>query len=423
MTIIVVPTERCNHKCTYCFETQRVHDGVGIEYNYDAMKQSLEEIWGGRYHHSGVCLHGGECTLIPVDEFEKLVSMIYNLPWRRQDQSVGKKGAVSIVTNGSNITDRHIEIFKKYNVHVSISVDGPPELNVYRGPCPDCEGVSAKYNEELRETILRLRQSEVPVSIMCILHQGNAGSKEKRMKLGKWMIWLKEYGITGGRMNPAYSDEHPELELTNDQIFQMWVNIYHWNKKYGLRWNPLMEMERNLLGDNKNPQPCVYNKCDPFNTHTISVLPDGRIGNCDRTFGRGIYMRSMDNSTSGRYKALKQTDCKKCKYWAICHGGCPQEGVDGDWRRNTRFCQAIYKTYNYIEKQLRKQGKQVIITGSMDEPMFIPPETHGDMPHGDAHGDAPHGDSTHGDETHGDMPHGDVPHGDSDHGDAVDWRD
>lgn len=417
MTIIIVPTEQCNLRCRYCFEGDEVHEGVGVKYSYDAMKQSLEQIWGGRYHRAGVCLHGGECTLMPVDEFEKLVKMIYELPWKRNDGTVGEKGAVSIVTNGTLITDKHIEIFRKYNVHVSISVDGPPSLNTQRGPAPGNKTVTDLYNQRLVETIKKLRANDVSVSIMCILTRDNASTKEMRQQLGGWMVWLKKLGITGGRANPVYSDDHPELELTTDQLFQMWVNVYHWNKTHDMRWNPVTEMTRNLTGENKSPQPCVYNMCDPFNTHTISVLPDGQIGNCDRTFGHGLYTRSMDNSNSGRYEALKQTDCKDCPYWEICHGGCPEEGIGGDWRRKTRFCEAIKRTYAYIEKQLTQEGvkigyektEQVEVNQHQDQ-------GHGDAPHGDEHGDAPHGDST-----HGDIGHGDIPHGDSDHGDTVDW--
>jgi len=418
MTIIVVPTERCNARCSYCFEPNEVHEGLGVEYSFTKIKQSLEEIWDGKYHKSGVCLHGGECTLVPIDEFEKLLKLIYDLSWKRNDGTVGKKGAVSIVTNGTLLTDKHIELFKKYNVHVSISIDGPPELNIQRGPDPTSKTVTKLYNLKLVETIKKLRENDVSVSIMCILTRDNASTKEKRGKLGGWMLWLKEQGITGGRVNPVYSDKHPELELTEDQLLQTWVNVYHWNKKHDLRWNPLIEMERNLTGENKNPQPCVYNMCDTFNTHTLSILPDGQIGNCDRTFGRGLYTRSKDNSTSGRYEGLKQTECKGCRYWNVCHGGCPEEGIGGDWRRKTRFCGAIKRTYEYIEKQLLKEGKTVTLITETPPTTHSKNSDHGDNAHGDEHGDAPHGDST-----HGDMEHGDIPHGDSDHGDTVDWSD
>ena len=360
--------------------------------------------------------------MMPIKEFEKLVSLIYNLPWKRKDGTIGKKGAVSIVTNGSLITDEHIAIFKKYNVHVALSCDGPPSLNIHRGPDPSNSDVTASYNRKTKELIVKLRGEGVNLSVMCILHKYNASTPEMVKKLGGWLLWLKKQGVLGGRVNPMYSDKHPELELTAKEISRVWWNVYRWNEKYGLRWNPLMEMERNLKGENNKPQPCVHNKCDPFNTHTISVLPDGQIGNCDRTFTHGLYTRSLDGSKSGRYEALRQTDCKDCKYWRICQGGCPEEGIGGDWRRKTRFCEAIYRMYQSLERDLRKKGVTdlIIDTPELTE-TTVEDSNHGDNPHADEEHQDAHGDMPHGDSTHGDMEHGDIAHGDSNHGDEVDY--
>ena len=348
--------------------------------------------------------------MTPIPELENLMKLIYELPWDNQGTP---KGAVSIVTNGSLITDKHIELFKRYNVHVGLSCDGPPELNVYRGQNPFMESVTEEYNRKLVETMKKLRQNNVPVSVMCILHKGNAGSKEKRLKLGRWVVWLKEQGIMGGRMNPVYSDKHPELELSNDEVLQMWVNVYEWNRKHGLRWNPVIEMEKNVKRDKGGhthffPKPCVYHRCNPFNTHTLSIHPDGTVGCCDRTFARGLYVRSTDQNKCGRYEGLEQTECKGCKYWDICGGACPEEGIGGDWRRKTRFCDAIYRFYQCLEKK--------------NNITFIPKEVTAVTETSVPHGDSPHGDNTHGDSHHGDSVHGDAPHADSNHGDNPDWR-
>ena len=281
MTIIIVPTEQCNFRCTGCFEPNAVHEGVGIKYSFNGIKNSLMKIWDGPYRGSDVCLHGGEPLLTPLPELEKLMSLIYNLPWGN-----GKvKGSVSIVTNGSLITDKHIELFKKYNVHVGLSCDGPPELNIHRGPDPRNDVVTKLYNLDTKKLIVKLRKSGVNLAVMCIMHKENSSTPELLKKLGGWLLWLKKQGITGGRLNPMYSNRHPELELTNKQLYWAWRNIYQWNKKYGLQWNPVIEMEKNLKRDKGgqeyfSPKPCVNNRCSPFNTHTLSILPDGTIGCC-----------------------------------------------------------------------------------------------------------------------------------------------
>jgi radical SAM protein with 4Fe4S-binding SPASM domain len=425
MTIIVVPTEKCNLRCRYCFEPEDQRIGFDIQYDFEKIKSSLLAVWAGPYNGSDVCLHGGEPTLIGATEFERLLDLIFNLPWKCGDGSIQPKGAVSLVTNATLIDDNMIRLFKKYNVYPAVSVDGPPELNVLRGPNPESEVATREYNDLIWKNIKKMRDAGLPVSIMCILHKGNASTVEQLQKLGNWLLKLRNLGITQGRLNPAYSDNHPEIELTNDELYRAYNYFYRVNKRYNLGWNPLREMESNLK-EHKN-SPCHFIGCDKFATPTLSIHPDGTIGNCDRTFSDGLYLRSQDRSTSGRYLALKQTQCRGCKYWTVCYGTCPQEGVGGDWRNKTRFCGAIYKTYSYIEKKIREETPGIeLVVDNLEavSPMEIPGNTpHGDEAHGDSkHGDQAHGDSGHGDSYHGDAPHGDAPHGDSHHGDSPDWR-
>jgi radical SAM protein with 4Fe4S-binding SPASM domain len=272
----------------------------------------------------------------------------------------------------------------------------------------------------------KLRKNEVRVSMMCMLHKKDASTPEQLKKLAGWLLTLKKLGITGGRLNPIYSDTRPELELTNDELYRAWNYFYRINKKYELTWNPLNEMRKNLLGVLRPratvffPSPCFMNRCNMFKTHTLSILPDGTIGNCDRTFARGMYCRSRDKKGSGRYEALQQTDCKGCLYWVVCGGGCPETGIGGDWRRKTRFCDAIQRIYEYIAKDLRNEDPLVELT--IDKEVEGTLEV-GDMPHGDdPHGDDEHGDVPHGDEGHGNVGHGNIPHADSNFGDDADWQ-
>lgn len=351
------------------------------------------------------------------------MKLIYNLPWRCEDGSIKPKGAVSIVTNGSMVDDDIIALFKRYNVYVGLSCDGPPDLNTLRGPDPSDPMRTVEYNLDLVETMRKLRENGIPVSIMCILHKMNASSKEKLQLLGAWMLWLNKMGIKGGRANPMYSNSHPELELTSEELYRAWRVIYRLNKEHDLQWNPILEMEKNLQ-EEKN-SPCHFVGCDKFATCTLSILPNGTIGNCDRTFSDGMYLRSMDRSKSGRYEALAQTQCNGCRYWRVCYGTCPEEGFEGDWRNKTRFCEAVYKMYAFIEGELRKANPNIELVVDSAPKLTVAPHGnigHGDDPHGDeGHGDEAHGDAPHGDEGHGDMPHGDIPHGDSHHGDSPDW--
>ena len=447
LTIIVVPNEGCNFRCTGCFEPDEQKQGLGIPLDIEKIKSAVNEIWAGPHGGSDLCLHGGEPTLIPRQQFKALLEFLYQF-----------KGVINIVSNGSRIDDYMIELFKKYNVYIAISCDGPPNLNIHRGPDPSDPLVTAEYNRKLQDTIWKLRNQGIWVSIMCILHKDNVGTPEKIEELKAWILKLKEIGIIGGRLNIMYTDKK-NLELTPQEALRAWIELYEFIKEHKLGWNPLREMQRNLLGFKL--APCVHNRCDLFATHTISVLPDGLIGNCDRTFANGIYLRSEMRGRSGRYEALQQTQCKECRYWFVCGAGCPLEGVNSDWRNKTRFCETFRGIYEYIENDLTGTlpGLKLVTDHGFEAPfkslvdhyqpiartggILHSDGAHGDMPHGDSnhgdsthsddihgdsthgdltHGDTSHGDSTHGDSTHGDTSHGDLPHGDSSHGDAPDWK-
>ena len=57
---------------------------------------------------------GGEPLLAPIEHLEEV--------WKFGFERYGKNG---IQTNGTLITDQHIDLFKRYNVQIGISVDGP----------------------------------------------------------------------------------------------------------------------------------------------------------------------------------------------------------------------------------------------------------------------------------------------------------
>ncbi|MFL6335988.1 MAG: hypothetical protein ACJ754_21985 [Pyrinomonadaceae bacterium] len=66
-------------------------------------------------------LFGGEPLLIPEEDLEDL--------WAWGLEQFGRN---SVQTNGTLINEAHVRMFKRHNVRVGISVDGPGELNDVR---------------------------------------------------------------------------------------------------------------------------------------------------------------------------------------------------------------------------------------------------------------------------------------------------
>ena len=91
---------RCNIRCHYCYQNpERDAENVLSEYDLPKIMAALEE--SGREF----ILFGGEPLMMPLRDLDKL--------WAYGLEKHGKNG---IQTNGTLITDQHVELFDKYKV-------------------------------------------------------------------------------------------------------------------------------------------------------------------------------------------------------------------------------------------------------------------------------------------------------------------
>ena len=319
-----------------------------MEADFSKVEESLSYLMNQPFTSgAGIGLHGGEPTLVPHTTLEKYIKLAesYNKP---------NGNTTTIVTNGSRITPKLVKLFKKYNMSVAVSADGPPHLNILRGPDPSDEEITRVYNKSLMNAIKLLRKNKIPTSIMCVLHTENCGNDEKLMELTDWLDTLAAMGVTGGRLNQLESNFPwtDKYELSNERLIEVYSYLFEWNNSNKLRYLPMREWVDNLLGYGNSP--CIYGECDWYQTNTTSILPDGTITNCDRTFGEGLHCIG-EGAKGSRQSALLQTEeeCEGCKYWTVCYGGCPSEARDGDWRNKTKFCEMTYGMYEFIENKLR----------------------------------------------------------------------
>lgn len=245
-------------------------------------------------------------------------------------------------------------MFKKYETGIGVSVDGPPELNIMRGPRDQKRNF--QYQDQLVQNMKTLREEKIGFGTITLLSKAN-GTPDKIDTLLDWAIKNK----INGRFNAMFRPNHRDPAwadkwcLNADELTyaykRMFDTMMENSIEHTLKWNPITDFIKNLLGTG-NLGSCTVNRCDYTTTTCKTIMPDGNLARCDRCFQDGYYYRGNTKSFV-RSDMLKQTECVDCRYFEICGGGCPATGANGDWRHKTEFCSTYYELYKYIEKVLR----------------------------------------------------------------------
>lgn len=337
----------CNLACTYCYQNP-LREAGNLRQTYDMakMKAALER------EGSSFILFGGEPLLMRVEDLEELFAYGFE-----------RFGSSGIQTNGVLIGDAHIAMFRKYKVHVGISMDGPDELNDAR---VDRKRSRTRASTAAVQTAIeRLCREYQPPGLIVTLHRGNA-TAEHLPRMYAWMRQLDAVGVRSARLHVLeVEDEHVRetLALTareNVEAILGFARLQDELKK--LRFDLVEEMKRLLVG-NERDASCVWRACDPYATAAVrGVEGNGQSSNCGRTNKDGVDYLKADSHGYERYLALYNTPhehggCKGCRFFLMCKGQCPGTAIDGDWRNKTEHCSIWKSLFATLEQQLVRQGE------------------------------------------------------------------
>jgi uncharacterized protein len=320
----------------------------------DLMKAAVERE-GGPF-----TLFGGEPLLLPEKDIEEL--------WAWGFQRYGRN---SVQTNGVLINDRHIELFKQYNVSVGISIDGPGELNDVRwvGTLERTREATAKTER----AIARLCHAGLPPGLIVTLHRGNAVG-ERLERLLNWFRSLEALGVRKARLHILEVDDERVREahaLTLEENLDAFGAFLELESELTtLELDVFADMRALLLGEDEGTG-CVWNACDPHTTRAVrGVEGTGQASNCGRTNKEGIDFVKADTEGFERYLALYQTPqeyggCQSCRFFMMCKGQCPGTAIDGDFRNRSEHCALWMTLFERLESDLLEEGR---------EPLSVSPE-------------------------------------------------
>lgn len=135
--LVIQASPFCNINCDYCYlpdrtSTQRM--------DFDVLRNVMQKVEesGIAQHPFEILWHAGEPLAVPLKWYEEAFAII--------DSYQGLRGKVShtVQTNATLINDAWCEFFKKHNVNVGVSLDGPEYIHDAHRVTRKGEGTFAK---------------------------------------------------------------------------------------------------------------------------------------------------------------------------------------------------------------------------------------------------------------------------------------
>lgn len=337
---------RCNLRCHYCYQNaERDRDSRSAGYDLEAIKAGVRKV-GGPFS-----LFGGEPLLMPIDDLEEL------LRW-----GFDEFGGSAIQTNGTLITPEHATMFSRWKVRVSISIDGPSELN------------DARWFKTISDTRVQTSRTEDAIELLCsvgiipsfiiTLHRLNS-SPESLLRMGEWLRRLDAKGVHSVRLHILESDTpavRKNFSLTTAENIAAFSFYYDLEKELkNIRFDVFSDLRLLLMGEDETVA-CVWKGCDPYTTRAVQAVEgDGQLSNCGRTYKEGIRFLKADMPGFERYVSLYRTPfddggCADCRYFFACKGQCPGTALGNDWRRKSEHCGTWMHLFSVVEKELLGDG-------------------------------------------------------------------
>jgi len=307
MTILIEASLKCNGNCSYCYN-KGIREKVKENINLDKIIEQMSKFKG-----SSFCLHGGEPLILPFDVLERLCIEMFRL------------GSGGIQSSLMGLTDKHIDLFRKYYIKVGVSLDGFGELNKFRGNDPEITWDRA----------MKLNKYKLCNGFLVVISRAN-GLPEQRDRMKEFILKIHDSGLQGRLLPCRHHD--PRFQLTIEEIKDFYSDILDFMIENNIKgWSPYADIALATRGE-WNRVWCRFSGCDPFSTTGgIIITAEGKLTTCHK-FTDKRYAHPLDRKDT-RANLLLQTDCKGCKWFKYCRGGCPGDSINFDWRNKTYWCE------------------------------------------------------------------------------------
>lgn len=356
-TNVVKPTHICNLACGYCYNEDTRAPIMSLSTLEAVVRETfLHCAAADSKPHIDFIWHGGEPAVAGIDFYRQVNSL-------QRQYSEGLSFDNSFQTNGTLIDDEWAAFFHENRYRVSVSLDGPLELNDRTRKHATGKSSYAK----VMRGIDALRHRQVPVGICVVISRSN---KDHVEDIYRFLVREKlPFNVIPLTRSGAAVTSFQDLGLAADEYAEPWKKLYDlWfgapADEYAYCSDFVFKTRAILEGQ---PQDCIG--MENCSTMHVSTDPDGNVYPCATLSSDAAwcYGNVTEQSLAQMLQASvavrarqRQVDphCRECKWMHVCHGGCMQRAVKFFGTHDTRdyYCDSLYGIYEHIERRLRRHG-------------------------------------------------------------------
>lgn len=326
-TIILKVTEKCNSNCYYCDVVRKKDTGqtMAISTLETVFIRVDEYLRSHPEEQVGILWHGGEPLLPGPGYYETAVSL-----FKRHCSQTRMRIHHSIQTNLTCFSQEFVNIFRELNIG-SVGTSYDPEPHV-RGSGININ--SDEYNRRFMQALSILEKHGFGWGMIYVV------TKKSLSKPLEIFHFLCNLSLSGGiNMNPVliYDEERKDIAITPEEYADFLGAIFPVWWKYRERYpdvQPFKSLVRTII-EGQLSLGCVESGNCTYDH--VNVAPDGKTSQCGRSADWGllqygtihdkpleeILRDQQRDQLAERVIKLKENDCRDCRFWDLCHGGCP----------------------------------------------------------------------------------------------------
>lgn len=338
-TLTLNVTQICNLKCVYCAAGGDGTYGapqtkINIENTLPQLKWFLNKVPAGEQF--SITFLGGEPLLYP-EGIEAVGNYVNSVATEKNI-----KARFSIVTNGTLLNDRNINILKMLKANVTVSLDGPAEINDKVRPRKNGEGSTIAAIEGIKQ----LAEDKTALGVISV---HGVFDKNNLNLVGAYEFYktlaVDSYGFT---YSVEENDEHSN-KVFIEQMNQIAEKAYADGGEAELRKISFFDQHFSALDNQQQTE----NFCGAGKSYLMIDAKNAvftcpwDVGNKEEQIGHGHTLNQEKLSNYSK-PLIEQNNCQTCWARYLCGGGCMFMHKKSSGSKNTKDPQFCFRTRSLL---------------------------------------------------------------------------